>query len=159
MRLRALTSCALALAVAFTVACNNDSTSPSDPPGPPIDTKLTCNNPDGSASECNLDLPAGKGFDIVIQSTSCFATDNKLHLLSPVDSLLTSNGCSLKGGEGWSFGPFQNASTVSLMVTSATLAYPPQLVVSGSYPSWTVTFEDGGDSDMNDIVLKVTATP
>ncbi|HEU4648450.1 MAG TPA: hypothetical protein VFS33_05280 [Gemmatimonadales bacterium] len=110
-------------------------------------------------SECNLDLPAGKGFDIVIQSTSCRATDNKLHLLSPVDSVLTTNGCALKGGETWSFGPFTDPSTVSLMVTSATLEFPPKLLVSGAYPSWTVTFEDGGDSDMDDIILQVTAKP
>jgi len=149
----------LALAVALIVGCGSDSTSPSDPPGPPIDTKLTCSNPDGSASECSLNLPANNGLDIVIQSTSCAATDNKLHLLSPVDSMLTTNGCALTAGTKWSFGPFNTDKQVSLVVTSATLEFPPKLVVSGSYPSWTVTFEDGGDNDNNDIILQVSAKP
>ena len=30
---------------------------------------------------------------------------------------------------------------------------------TGTYPVWTLTFEDGGDSDFNDIILRVTATP
>ena len=38
-------------------------------------------------------------------------------------------------------------------------ANPPGLRVTGAYPSWTVSFEDGYDTDFNDIVLTVTATP
>jgi hypothetical protein len=154
-----VTSLTLVLVIGLTLGCGSDSTSPSNPPGPPIDTKLTCSNPDGSVSECSLELGNAGGIDVTIQSTACKAADNKLHLLVPVDSVLTINGCALTAGTKWSFpGPFTAGTKVSLQVTSATLQFPPKLLVTGSYPTWTVTFEDGGDNDMNDIILQITAT-
>jgi len=36
---------------------------------------------------------------------------------------------------------------------------PPRLKVSGEYPVWTLTYEDGGDSDFNDLHMTLTALP
>lgn len=36
---------------------------------------------------------------------------------------------------------------------------PGQIQVTGGYPTWTISFEDGFDSDFNDIVLGLTAEP
>jgi hypothetical protein len=33
------------------------------------------------------------------------------------------------------------------------------LQVAGEYPEWTLTYEDGADSDFNDMVLTLTALP
>jgi hypothetical protein len=35
----------------------------------------------------------------------------------------------------------------------------PQLRVSGNYPEWVLTFEDGADQDFNDLVMTLTALP
>ncbi len=47
--------------------------------------------------------------------------------------------------------------------SSATLQFPPTVRVSGSYPQWTLTFDDGyggaGEPDFNDLVILIIATP
>jgi hypothetical protein len=40
-------------------------------------------------------------------------------------------------------------------VESASTRGPPGLLVSGEYPKWTINFEDGSDTDFNDLVLEV----
>jgi hypothetical protein len=32
-------------------------------------------------------------------------------------------------------------------------------LAAGTFPNWTLDFEDGGDTGFNDMVLQVTATP
>jgi hypothetical protein len=39
------------------------------------------------------------------------------------------------------------------------LSNPPQLRVSGAYPEWTLTYEDGVDQDFDDLVMTLTALP
>jgi hypothetical protein len=161
VRSRVLTSCALALAVAFIVGCGSDSSSPSDPPGPPVVTdKFTCD----AGLNCTLQLASAGGFEVVITGTSCVAPDNTLELSSPRDSVLTSNGCGLKAGDHWDFaGPYDAGTTVALKVTSAKLEFDPELLVTqtatGAYPRWHVQFEDGGDHDNNDIELDIVTKP
>ena len=56
--------------------------------------------------------------------------------------------------------PINPAGTqIAIEVDSDQFANPPGLHVEGSYPSWTVSFEDGYDTDFNDLVLTVTAIP
>jgi hypothetical protein len=31
--------------------------------------------------------------------------------------------------------------------------------VSGSYPEWTLTYEDGADEDFDDMIMTLTALP
>jgi hypothetical protein len=161
VRYRVLTSLALAAVVGLNVGCSSDSAGPSDPPGPPVVTdKFTCD----SGLNCTLKLASSGGFKIAVTGSDCVANDNKLELSSPVDSVLTRNGCSLKAGDEWTFpGPYDAGTVVALKVTSAKLKYDPQLRVtqlaSGAYPSWHVKFEDGGDQDFNDIELDIITTP
>jgi hypothetical protein len=113
----------------------------------------------GSIIDCQIILVNAGGLNVAVKSTSCTAPDNKIELLSPVNSVLTTNGCQLATGQTWAFpGPYAAGTEVKLRVTSAQLQFPPQLRVTGSYPNWEVSFEDGGDADLNDIVLTVTAT-
>jgi hypothetical protein len=42
-------------------------------------------------------------------------------------------------------------------VQSAPLELPTALRVTGDYPVWTLNFEDGGDTDYDDLVLRVRA--
>jgi hypothetical protein len=39
------------------------------------------------------------------------------------------------------------------------LNHPPQLRVSGSYPEWVLTYEDGVDQDFDDLMMTLTALP
>ena len=39
------------------------------------------------------------------------------------------------------------------------LANAPRLQVTGEYPVWTLTYEDGGDNDFNDLHMTLTALP
>ena len=43
-------------------------------------------------------------------------------------------------------------------VQSAPLELPTALLVTGSYPLWTLSFEDGGDADYDDLILRVKAS-
>jgi hypothetical protein len=46
-----------------------------------------------------------------------------------------------------------------MVFTSDQFASPPGIRVTGAYPEWTINFEDGFDSDFNDLILTVTALP
>lgn len=161
MRSPLLQSLALAAVVGLSIGCGADSAELTDPPGPPVVTdRFTCD--DGGT--CSVDLASRGGFKVVITSTSCKATDNKLELSSPVNTVLSSNGCSLKSGDSWEFaGPYEAGTPIVMQVTSAKLAFDPQLLVTqtatGNFPSWHVRFEDGGDHDNDDIEFDIITTP
>jgi hypothetical protein len=42
-------------------------------------------------------------------------------------------------------------------VESAASRGTPGLLVEGAYPKWTINFEDGSDTDFNDLILEVEA--
>jgi hypothetical protein len=55
--------------------------------------------------------------------------------------------------------PFPAGTEISAEVVAPLLQHPPQLRVSGNYPEWVLTFEDGVDGDFNDLVMTLTALP
>jgi hypothetical protein len=131
-----------------------------EPSGPPIDSPLECGAPGAPAEACTLPLEAQASFRVVLTSTSCAAGGNTVTLTSPVVDELTDDACHESAGKTWNFaGPFAAGSVLNFTIQSFELANPPSFRATGSYPNWTLTFEDGGDSDFNDIILQVTATP
>jgi hypothetical protein len=141
--------------LAGVAACNEN-----EPSGPPVEAPLECGAPGSPAEACELPLEQAASFEIELISTSCTADGNKVVLISPVLDELTNNACDEDAGETWNFpGPYAAGTTLNFKIESFELASPPSLRATGAYPVWTLTFEDGGDSDFNDIILRVTATP
>lgn len=91
--------------------------------------------------------------------TACDATSNTLAVTSPVSRTLWSDLCHTAPGTTWSFpGPSSAGTELRLPVISQRFPNPPSLratPVSGT--GWMVTFEDGFDSDFDDMKLQVDA--
>lgn len=131
-------------------------------PKAPVVTTLSC--VDGTAPggfvACTLKLEAEAGFKVVLNSTSCDAHGNIFRVTAPVAGTLTSDGCYEAAGKELTFGgPFPAGTEINAEVVAPLLVHPPQLRVSGSYPQWTLTYEDGADTDFNDLILTLTALP
>ena len=142
----------IALALLVGVAASKDS---NEPGGDPIDTPLEC-----EVQPCGLPLDAQARFEVTLLSHSCAAHDNEIHVTAPESERLTDDACYEEVNRVWEFdGPYPAGTVLNFRIDSFEQLNPPSFVSSGAYPEWTLTFEDGGDSDFNDIVLQVTATP
>jgi hypothetical protein len=125
-------------------------------------TTLSC--VDGTAPggfvACTLKLEAEAGFKVVLNSTSCQAHGNIFRITAPVVGILTKDGCYQAAGTQLVFaGPFPAGTEINAEVVAPLLVHPPQLRVTGQYPEWTLTYEDGGDTDFNDLIMTLTALP
>lgn len=127
---------------------------------PPVVTPLTCTQ-NGTAAPCTLPSDSTvTAFDIVLVSSSCDAVDDYLRVTQPVTRQLTADACHEQVNKTWTInGPFAAGTALNVEIVSTQLQRPPSLQATGQYPQWTLTFEDGGDSDFNDVVLTVTARP
>jgi hypothetical protein len=149
-----LTLC-LAVLIALGSSCKGDPTAPE-----PVKSLLSCAQSNGQLIRCDLLLEQSGGFTITLTNRECRATGNTLTLTKPTAQLLTADACALPVGQNWSFpGPYPVGTPVSLEIVSAKQPHPATLVAAGSYPSWTLTFEDGFDQDLNDLVLVLQAEP
>jgi hypothetical protein len=73
---------------------------------------------------------------------------------------LTIDGCYDPDGTQITVpGPFPAQTEITAEIIAPRLANPPRLLVNRSYPEWTMTYEDLGDADFNDLVITLTATP
>jgi PKD repeat protein len=131
-------------------------------PTAPVVTTLSC--VDGTAPggfvACTLKLEAEAGFKVVLNSSSCDAHGNTFRITVPVVGTLTTDGCYQAIGTQLTFaGPFPAGTEINAEVVAPLLAHPPQLRVTGSYPQWTLSYEDGGDTDFNDLIMTLTALP
>jgi hypothetical protein len=155
MRVRPLLLPIIALSFGFTLAACSGADDP-----PRVTTPLECDTGGGQTSECVLTLPAPASFRITLVSRSCDAINNEILLTSPETATLTTDACRTAVGTQWDYPTVYPAGTeIGIEVASDQFANPPGLRVSGAYPSWTVSFEDGYDTDFNDIVLSVEAFP
>ena len=148
---------ALLLAAAIAGCKTGDfATNPGD--GPPVVTEPTC-TVNGVAGPCTLPVEADiSSFDVTLTSSSCNATDDRLRITQPVAKDLTSDACHENIGKKWTVnGPFPAGTAINVQIISSQLERAPSLRATGQFPNWTLTFEDGGDSDINDVVLAVTA--
>jgi hypothetical protein len=128
----------------------------------PAVTSLSC--VDGSAPggfvACTLRLEEDAGFKVTLNSRDCGAHGNMFRITAPVTGTLTSDGCYEQPGKQLVFAAaFPAGTEISAEVVAPVLDNPPQLRVSGSYPEWTLTYEDGMDQDFDDMVLTLTALP
>lgn len=134
------------------------STNPGDPT--PVVTPITC-TVNGVAGPCTLPVSAEIGsFEVVLTSRSCDAHGNRLRVTEPGQSELTDDACYQTIGKKWTFnGTYPAGTAINIAIVSAPLPNPAALRATGSYPQWTLNFEDGGDTDFDDVVLTVTAHP
>jgi hypothetical protein len=165
--MRALPSIlALAFVGLLSAGCS-DSSGPDDGNGgggggggeTPIVSRLTCEDPDtGQFIECSLILDNASSFEIELVSSSCVAEGNAVRITEPLTNVLTTNGCYIQAGQTWRYPVTWPAGTeIHMEVQSAPLELPTALRVTGDYPVWTLNFEDGGDTDYDDLVLRVRA--
>jgi hypothetical protein len=146
----------IALSFGFTVAACSGA---SDPPRVP--TELRCDVGGGQTQSCSLTLTAPAGYKITLTSRSCDAINNDISLTSPIVVTLTTDACREPIGKQWDYStPINPAGTkIDIVFTSDQFANAPGTRVTGAFPNWVVNFEDGGDTDFNDVVLTVEAIP
>jgi hypothetical protein len=118
-----------------------------------------CRNNAGQVIDCDLQLPAAGSFTLTLVGTSCDATNNVVRITSPVNQVLLTDACNATIGQTWVFDDQPAGATVSLQIESDEVGqFPPGLRVTGAFPQWTASFEDGFDEDFNDIVMRIDAT-
>jgi PKD repeat protein len=126
----------------------------------PATTRLSCINGSGQVVDCTLTLEQEAGFKVVLNSTNCEAHGNIFRVTIPVQGTLTSDGCYAQPNTQLVYNtPFAAGTQISAEVVAPLLANPPALRVSGSYPEWVLTYEDGVDQDFDDMVMTLTALP
>ena len=138
------------------------TTSKTVDPKNPIVTSLSC--VDGSVAggfvACTLKLDHEAGFKVMLTGSSCEAHGNVFRITAPLNVSLTDDGCYERAGKELVIGgPFAAGTEIGAEVVAPMLATPPRLRVDGSYPVWTLTYEDGYDTDFNDLQLTLTALP
>lgn len=158
--MRGLTSLTAGLAL-LTAAwgCAKDPAAPIQP----VVTSLSCATPGPSDSTyvgCTLKLTAPAGFKVKLVSSSCRAHGNVFRITAPVLDTLLTDGCYAPvGTEIIHAEPFPTNTEISAEVIAPPLENSPALRVTGDYPNWTLTYEDGEDEDFNDLILELTALP
>jgi hypothetical protein len=151
--------------VSLTVTDNDGATSIASKtvnPKAPVVSSLVCENPSelGGFVACTLKLQQEAGFKVVLDASSCEAHGNIFRTTAPVGGTLTDDGCYETAGKQLVFaGPFAAGTEIGAEVVAPRLANPPSLRVHGTYPVWTLTYEDGADADFNDLQLTLTALP
>ena len=146
---------ALAALLAFG-ACKH----PLDPGEKIIKSTLKCTQPGTSTNSivCDVPIPASATkLRVTLVSHDCDASGDVISVVASTTVTLTNDACYAPVNQTVEVsGPF-TSSTVALQVTAETIKNPPELRIGGSASPWTMYFEDGGDQDFNDAVLKVEA--
>jgi len=154
-RYRGASVIAVLLGAAFLGACRDD------PLGPRL-IGLECRQPDGSLQECELILTEAGGFQITLLFTECIVSGNAVRVTKPAvaEPIVTDDGCAESPGVLASFpGPYAAGTPVSIQIESAHANQDSALRASGEFPAWTVEFEDGGDDDFDDLILRIEHLP
>ena len=123
----------------------------------------------GTFASCDLVLEADATVTVALQSRSCDAHNDTFMITAPALETLLTDGCyapavgtsfNLQNGAVFAAGTHLKAQVISGATNQVTA---PALHVSGGYPTWTLSFDDGvggvSEPDFNDLVLTVTATP
>ncbi len=120
-------------------------------------------------ASCDLVLEADARVTVKLEDRSCDAHGDKFRITAPILETLFADGCytpavgtsfAINGGAVFAAGTHLQADVVSGATNQQTA---PALHVSGAYPTWTLSFDDGvggaHEPDFNDLVMTVTATP
>jgi PKD repeat protein len=136
---------------------------------------LTC----GTEPNCELTLEADARVTVTLVSSDCQLAGNTFKVQitppgggTPVEETLFTDGCDqTEVPPGTAFQLQTNAvfaagTTITAQVISGgvNLELPPAIQVEGVYPTWTLRFDDGAQSeppepDFNDLVLTIQALP
>jgi len=132
---------------------------------------LTC----GSTPDCSLELAADAKVTVTLVSSDCELSGNTFKVTitppggTPVEETLFTDGCHTPNGTSYqlqSDATFTTGTTIQAQVISGgtTLELPPAIRVTGTFPNWTLEFDDGAQSeppepDFNDLVISIIATP
>lgn len=158
--IRALACAGLVASAILLVSCKQGDI-PTDPgDGPPVVTQLTC-VVNGAPGPCTLPVDAAiASFDVTLSASSCNADNDRLRITTPVQRDLTSDACHESLNKKWTVdGPFAAGTPIDIQIISTQSVRTPTLQATGQFPNWTLTFEDGADDDINDVVLAVVAHP
>jgi PKD repeat protein len=123
----------------------------------------------GQFASCALELLDDATVTVTLESRSCDAHGNTFEITEPVAETLFADGCyapavgtpfDLNGGGVFGAGTRLEAQVISGAVNQNTA---PALHVTGAYPTWTLSFDDGvggpDEPDFDDLVITVTANP
>ena len=129
----------------------------------------------GSNVECVLDIPTRSTLRLTVNGVSC-SLDQKISAPPPAGDQMFLAVCNRKVGdttrifggtldELWVYEAGSQARIWFTRANSTRVLNPPEGRVEGSWPNWTLSFEDGdnpgapGEPDFSDVVIGVTATP
>lgn len=161
---RASRAALLLVGLAVVAACGDGSTPPLAPDGPSQASLDSAGWP-GAVSlaplaSTSVVLEEGGGFQVELVGTSCGWGRNSLRVLSPVSETLLTNACFDPGAGHWTFtGPFEPGTVVDIgLFVGARGTYGGRRI-RGSYPVWSIDFEDAWDGDYNDVQIRVRALP
>lgn len=128
---------------------------------PRVTSQLECETGGGQTSLCTLTLAEPAGFKITLTTGNCDALNTEIRLVSPTTVPLTTDACREPVGTVWDYStpPYAAGTEINIEVDSDQFANPPSLRVTGAFPAWSVEFEDGYDTDFDDVVLSVEAVP
>lgn len=124
----------------------------------------------GQFASCKLTLTAAATVRVTLTTSDCTAHGNTFQITAPIAVTLFNDGCyspaegtsfDLNGGAAFTAGTDLDAQVIS---GSTKQEIAPALHVEGSFPTWTLKFDDGEDAtppepDFNDLIITVTATP
>jgi PKD repeat protein len=136
---------------------------------PPAGT--VCEDSPGEFVPCSLEIEQDAVVTITLTSRDCTASGNQLLITQPIQQEVFADGCNEPIGEVYEINEgaaFTAGTLLEVQVISGSNdpeRGPPSIRVDGSYPTWTLNFDDGEDvtnpaePDFNDLVLTVQATP
>jgi PKD repeat protein len=123
----------------------------------------------GEFASCALELLEDATVTVGLENRSCDAHGNAFRITAPIAETLFADGCyapdlgevfDLNGGAVFEAGTRLEAELASGASNQITA---PALHVTGAYPTWTLSFDDGvggaGEPDFDDLVIIVTAHP
>jgi PKD repeat protein len=137
-----------------------------------VSPAAACGDATDQTIDCTLDITARSTVVITLASTDC-QDGNQFEITAPISEPVFTNGCLLTPGTEFEI----NGGNALDAGTQLTFKFtqgagdpddpprvPPQIRVEGTYPDWTLSIDDGGNStepgepDFNDLVLTVHAT-
>jgi PKD repeat protein len=125
--------------------------------------------------DCTLDITAKSTLVITLTSRDCGFTGNEFDITQPIQQQVFTNGCQEPIGKEYTIngptaGAFDAGTQLTFKFTQGVgepgdpPRVPPQIRLTGSYPTWTIEIDDGGNTgrpgepDFNDLVLTAQAT-
>jgi PKD repeat protein len=132
-----------------------------------------CGDATDQTIDCTLDITERSTLVITLTSKDCAFTGNEFDITEPIVQKVFANGCQETVGTDYvinSGTAFDAGTQLKFSFTQGEGApddpprVPPAIRLEGTYPDWTISIDDGGNSgqpgepDFNDLVLTAHAT-